>query len=151
MYTKQEASQIRKEFWTSFGLYMHPLAGANGESINWLNYKTGIKYLYFRMDADKRNASIGIELKHTDPELRQNYYARLFLLKSLLEEQMGEEWIWEKERSDEDGRMISRISTSLDGVNIFNKTDWPAIISFLKPRMLALDAFWSMAKEMVEG
>jgi hypothetical protein len=26
------------------------------------------------------------------------------------------------------------------------RDDWPAIISFLKPRIIALDAFWSQAK-----
>ena len=148
MYGKQEASLIRKEFWTSLGLYLRPLAGADGEQVNWLNYKTGVKHMYFRMDADKKMVSIGIELRQADDELRKDYYGRLLQMKAMLEEEMGEEWGWEEDSFDEDGRAVSRISTSIDGVNIFNKADWPAMISFLKPRMLALDNFWWQVKDM---
>jgi hypothetical protein len=31
-------------------------------------------------------------------------------------------------------------------VSIFNKEDWPQLISFFKQRMIALDQFWSMAQ-----
>jgi hypothetical protein len=148
MYGKQEASLMRKEFWTSLGLYMRPLAGADGEQVNWLNYKTGVKHLYFRMDADKKAASIGIELKQVDDELRKDYYERLLQMKTMLEEEMGEEWVWEEDSFDEDGRAFSRIGISIDGVNVFNKADWPAMISFLKPRMLALDRFWWQIKDI---
>lgn len=147
MYTRQEASLIRKKFWTSFGQYMQPLPGANGDTINWLNYKTGIRHLYFRMDADTERASVAIELRHTDLLLQQQYFKQLQQVKILLEEQTGEEWQWELQRPDEDGNTISRVSITLDKVNIFNATDWPTIISFLKPRILALDKFWDAVKD----
>ncbi|RYY18948.1 MAG: DUF4268 domain-containing protein [Chitinophagaceae bacterium] len=150
MYSKQEASLIRKEFWTSLGLYMRPLQGADGMPVNWLNYKTGIRHFYFRMDANNKTASIAIELRQPDAETREHYFNRLQLLRSMLVEQAGEEWSWELNSLDEDGKPISRIGIEITGVNIFNKADWPAIISFLKPRMLALDNFWGQAKEMVE-
>jgi len=51
---------------------------------------------------------------------------------------------------DEDAKLVSRIGTTLRGVNIFDTADWPAIISFLKPRMQALDNFWSLVKETFE-
>ena len=41
MYTKQEAAQLRKEFWTAFGQYMKPVPTEDGEKVNWINYKTG--------------------------------------------------------------------------------------------------------------
>ncbi len=49
--------------------------------------------------------------------------------------------------TDEDGKQVSRISSQLNMVNVFDMNDWPAIISFLKPRMLALDTFWNMVKD----
>ena len=148
MYTKQEASLIRKEFWTSFGLYMKPLPSVSGEKVNWLNYKTGVKDLYFRMDANKDQASIAIELQHTDPNTRLDYFQRLIPLKDLLNRQLGETWVWEPHTVNEEGRPISRIGTTRSSVNIFQKSDWPAIISFLKPRIIALDEFWDSAKEL---
>jgi len=35
----------------------------------------------------------------------------------------------------------------LKEVNIFDTNAWPAIISFLKPRIIALDKFWSLVKD----
>lgn len=147
MYTRQEASLIRKKFWTSFGQYMRPLPGADGETVNWLNYKTGIKHLYFRMDADTRQAFVSIEIRHPDISLQEQYFRRLEQFKNILNDQAGEEWQWQLHQADEDDNIISRISLTSGKVNIFNTDDWPVIISFLKPRMLALDKFWNEVKE----
>ena len=37
MFSKQEYSQLKKEFWTAFGLYMKPVPFAEGEKNNWIN------------------------------------------------------------------------------------------------------------------
>jgi hypothetical protein len=147
MYNNQQASLIRKKFWTSFGQYMKPLVSADGEAVNWLNYKTGIKHIYFRMDADNKQARIAIELTHPDPLLREQLYDQLQQVKSILEQTTGEEWQWQPAVTDEDGKLFSRVGTILQDVNVFNNHDWPAIISFLKPRIIALDQFWSIVKD----
>jgi hypothetical protein len=151
MYSKQEVSLTNKRFWTNFGQYMRPIAGAEGAKVNWLNYKTGIRHIYFRMDVRSNGASIAIELRHSDESLRRHYFEQLKQLKNLLEQITGEEWDWEPEQSAEDGNMISRISKTIRGVNIFLESDWPIIISFLKPRMIALDEFWLMVKDGLES
>lgn len=150
MYSKKEAALLRKNFWTSFGQYMGPLPGADGETVTWMNYKTGIRHIYFRMDADNKTASIAIELRHTEPGLQKKYFKKFEVLKTLLHQTAGEEWQWQLHTRDEDGKLVSRIVMVLNGVNLFHKDDWPAIISFLKPRMLALDTFWSLVKENFE-
>jgi hypothetical protein len=38
----------------------------------------------------------------------------------------------------------------LDAVNIYQKEDWPIVISFLKERIVGLDAFWSQVRELLE-
>jgi hypothetical protein len=150
MYSKQEVSLINKKFWTNFGQYMRPVAGADGTKVNWLNYKTGIRHIYFRMDAGSNDASIAIELRHTGEILRRHYFEQLESLKNLLEQSTGEEWNWQWEQTDEHGNTISRISKTIEDVNIFREADWPLIISFLKPRMIALDEFWEMVKDGLE-
>jgi hypothetical protein len=45
MYTKQETSKQRQEFWTAFGRYMKPVLSADGEEI--------------RMEVDSRQAESG--------------------------------------------------------------------------------------------
>lgn len=150
MYSKSAATLIKKEFWTAFGMYMKPVLNAAGESINWLNYKTGIRHLYFRMDAGKKIATIAIEIKHTVAADRIICFEKLLALKSLFKNTVKEDWQWQPEVFDEDGTAMSRIFIELGGVNIFNKEDWPAIISFFKQRLLKLDEFWQMVKPQFE-
>lgn len=147
MYTKQEISKQRQAFWTTFGRYMKPVLSADGEEISWLNYKTGNKHVGFSMDVDSRRAIISVVMDDPDPDTRQLYFDRFQQMKSIFEETVGEEdWIWQSEATDEHGRGISTIYKQLTGVNIFQNDQWPAVISFLKPRIMALDSFWSMVR-----
>ena len=146
MYSRQEASQLRQEFWTSFGQYMSPVLSAEGEKINWINYRTGEKDIYFKMQANNKKATIGIELTHKDAGIQHLYFEQFAELKKILENSLGEEWTWQLHTADENGKLISRIYTERNGVSIFKKEDWPALISFFKPRMIALDEFWSIVK-----
>ncbi len=149
MYSRQEASLIRKKFWTSFGMYMKPVTSASGETVNWLNYKTGIKHIFFRMDFDATHASIAIELRHPDLVFQQYYYEQFRAAKNFLEQIASEQWDWQLHRQQE-GIVTSRVEKILNDVNIFTEADWPAAISFLKPRIIALDEFWYLAKESIE-
>jgi len=126
---------------------MRPLRGADDKPVNWLNYKTGIKDLYFRMDADNTRASIAIEMRHPDRETQQHYFEKFEQVRELFYQTVGLDWQWQLHDRDEDGRLVSRISTQINNVNIFNVKDWPYIISFLKPRIVALDIFWNDVKE----
>lgn len=150
MYSKQEAALLKQDFWTTFGRYMSPILSADGEQINWINYKTGEKHIYFRMDADNKKASVGIEVTHKDVDIQSLYYEQFYQLKKLLAEAIGEDWTWQPQIYNENGQAISRISISEQDLNIFNKNDWPDLISFFKPRIIALDQFWSTAKYVFE-
>ena len=151
MYSKQEASQLKQQFWTAFGQYMSPVLSADFEHINWINYKTGKKDIFFRMNADNKTANISIDITHRDTELQTLYFEQFEQLKKLLHEALQEEWKWQLHMHDDNGKIISKIYTGIDDVNVFNKEDWPKLISFFKPRIIALDAFWSIAKNVFEG
>jgi hypothetical protein len=146
MYTKEEASQLRHAFWTAFGKYIAPQLSAEGMEINWTNYKTGLKNVYFRMQADHKSASIAIELAHSDSGIQELFFEQFLEFKNVLHEHLGEEWKWELHIADENGKTISRIGKEISSVNVFEKNDWPKLISFFKPRIIALDQFWSDAK-----
>ncbi|MCR5888702.1 DUF4268 domain-containing protein [Hymenobacter sp. J193] len=143
MYSKTEVAQLRQAFWTTFGQYMQPIPGAEGERVNWVNYKTGLKHVYFRLHADARHATIGIELTHPDAGLRELFFEQFREVRPLLEEATGEAWRWEPEAVNESGQPVARIYQELRPANLFNRDDWPQLISFFKPRIMALDAFWS--------
>lgn len=148
MYSKHEAAATRREFWTALGIYMSPIPGFGGARVNWINYKTGEKYIRFRMEAGTRLASIAISITHPDAGMRALYFDQFRQLRVLLRDCTNEEWDWQQEYSNEEGRVESRIFTSIDNVNIMDRSKWPAIIAFLKPRMIALDQFWFTAREL---
>jgi Domain of unknown function (DUF4268) len=147
MYTKQETSKQKQAFWTAFGRYMKPILSADGEEISWLNYKTGNKHVHFKMDVDSRQAQIAVIIQHPEPEQQRAYFNRLTQFRGIFEDTVGEQdWNWDSHITDEQPTRASVVQRPLVGVNLFRNEDWPAIISFLKPRIIALDAFWSMVR-----
>ncbi len=146
MYSKEQASQLKQAFWTAFGQYMTPVLSADGLKTNWINYKTGAKHIYFRMQADNRSATISIDLAHPDLELQELYFDQLLTYKAILHANLNEEWQWQLHGTDDYGKTISRVYAELAPVSIYQKEDWPRLISFFKPRIIALDEFWADVK-----
>ena len=71
-------------------------------------------------------------------------------MKTMMTVAIGEGWEWQLHTKNETGQTISRIFISIGNVNVFNKADWPALISFFKKHMIALDGFWSEGKYAFE-
>ncbi|MDN3686849.1 DUF4268 domain-containing protein [Cyclobacterium jeungdonense] len=151
MYTRNEVSKLKQEFWTAFGGYMKPVPSAEGTPVNWKNYKTGIRHIYFRMSAERDRACIGIEIRHPDPGIGELLFEQLISFRKLLEIQLEESWTWRPSNEEETANTGHKVEKCLLGVNVLNKDDWPEIISFLKPRIIALDAFWAQAQYGFEG
>jgi hypothetical protein len=150
MYTKAETVQLKQAFWTAFGRYLALFPNSEGRKINWINYHTGIKHVYFRMEAEAKKASIAIEFTQPDEVLRHLYYERLKSCRLLLFNALEEEWTWERDLPNEGGKKISKVFMELSEVSVYNQNDWPAIISFLKPRIIAMDSFWNEVKDLFE-
>lgn len=146
MYSKEEVKRLKEQFWTSFGQYMSAIPSADMEKVNWVNYKTGVKHLSFKMDATNKAAYVMIELTHPDDSMRELIYAQFVEYKNILHANIDEEWEWDEVYYDSAGKKTSRISVELAKVSVFKTEDWPTLISFFKPRIIALDEFWSTAK-----
>ncbi|RAI97699.1 uncharacterized protein DUF4268 [Chitinophaga skermanii] len=147
MYSKEETSKLKQDFWTTFGRYMKPILSADGEKVSWANYKTGIPGIFFKMDTDNRHARISILITQADPTLHAAFYELFEMQKQMLETTLGEnDWAWEQNTTDDYGQPISRITKELKGISVLRNEDWPTLISFFKERMVALDEYWSMAK-----
>ncbi len=145
MFTKQEASLLRQEFWTTLGQYLSPIPSASGEKINWINYKTGVKGVQFKMDAEGKYAHAGIEISG-DEERREILY-QLF---KTLAHNYALEYEWVERCENEHGKQLCRIYTELEGYHIFNKDNWPLLISFFKQAVMEFDAFWKEQKDIFE-
>ncbi len=149
MYSKKEESFLREEFWTTFGKYISPVPSAEGCKINWVNYKTGIRFIKLKMEVKGESAYIGFEISHNKIIVQDSFFDHFKLLQVEFEKILMEKWAWEKNIEIENNK-ISRIYFLLNAVDIYNKDDWPQIISFLKKRILLLDIFWCQHKEIFE-
>lgn len=147
MYSKEAAKQLKESFWTALGRYMSLHLNHEGREINWINYKTGIKGLTFRKDADQHQAFIAIEVADTSTPDGATIFERLGEYRSILHGMTGEEWHWDETPRYDINKVVGRISATMEGVNIYNRNDWPAIFTFLKDRMIHLDAFWCVYHE----
>ncbi len=149
MYKRNEISQAREEFWKRLGQYMIPVQPVGNNKVNWLNYRTGIKGILFKMEAGLKDARISIQITEDAPQ-REKLYERFSQLKKVFNKKVEGEWLWINEKCDENGKTISVIETVLEGVNVFEKNDWPAIISFFKSGMMGLDNFWTSVQVLFD-
>ncbi|CAN5286747.1 hypothetical protein BH09BAC3_BH09BAC3_22620 [soil metagenome] len=150
MFTRGEMSRTKQDFWIAFGRYMSPVPSSEGLKVSWLNYHTNIKDVHFRMEAGVTSGIISISLEHPDAAIQELYFEQFKELKNILHQTLSEEWEWQL-HVQIDGKTISRIFKALPGTSILNKDHWPDLISFFKPRIIALDNFWETARYSFEG
>lgn len=144
MYSRDEAAKLKTEFWTAYGKYMSPVPSSEGEHINWINYRTGEKFIQFKTETDNRNVSVSVVFNHPDKDIRDLHKEQFEKFRTLFSNDVPGEWI---EYSND---LQYGMTVTLEGYSIFNKTHWPHIISFLKQHMIALDAFWNNVKYAFE-
>ncbi len=145
MYSAQEASLVKQEFWTKLGQYLAPIPSASGKKINWINYKTGLKPIHFKMDALQKKAFVSVEI-YAEEALR----TRLFERFKKFEKQFPLGYEWAPYCEDEQSRILSRIFMEKEKVSVFRKTDWPELIQFFKEQILLWDIFWQEHKDFFE-
>jgi hypothetical protein len=137
-----QTSKLGPQFWSVFGKYMAPVPSAEGEKINWINYKTGAKFIRFNMQCTDNAVFIALELSHPDIVLQQQQFDQVTKFKKQFQEVCGSDWQWQRTLPAANNKTISSIVVSIDNINIWNQADWPKIISFLKMRLIGLDKFW---------
>ena len=125
MFSKHEAQQLKKEFWTAFG---------KSFPRKWLLYDTKIKDFSFKFNADPKKAEVSLDIEMNDEALRHAYYEKVWSLEHILKEEIGEFHMDESYRLD-NGKTISRFWVSIDGVSVFNKVTWPTIFEFFVEKM----------------
>ena len=150
MYSAAEGTFIKQKFWTSFGMYISPVPSATLEKVNWVNYKTGIKGISFKMDAGKESAVVMVEIFLKDTMLQHQYFEIFNNFASELQKIGINKWLFQKDYFQENKGSVSLIAAELNNVNVFKEEDWPTIISFLKQNMLGIDKFWESYKPAFE-
>jgi hypothetical protein len=141
MFSKEEASKLRKEFWISFG---------KSFPRKWLLYNTKIKGFSFKFVADRKNALVCLDIEHPDEIANELLYDQMLSLKSILENEYLSEVIFEENYELESGKIIRRISVSLDEkFSIYNKNTWQNAFTFFVEKMDKFELFFYEYEEYI--
>lgn len=142
MLSKEEAKTLRVQFWGSLEKQMDKIKNPHGSKVSWLNYNTGVKNLYFRMEADENGARLCIDLQFPDKSIRELYYQQFEEFKEKLDGTFPSlNWVPVHEHWN--GKTISRIVTENSTGSFYVESDWDEMQDFLKSNFTKLDEFWS--------
>ena len=141
MFSREEAKQIRQEFWTSFGKeFPH----------KWLLYNTKMKEIQLKFSFEHKIAQVSLDITDPDELIRDYYFEKLLSLKTVLKESFLPEIIFAKEYVLPEGKTVSRIYVEKEGVNIYNKKFWPEVKQFLAENMLKLEEFFDDFQDFIK-
>jgi hypothetical protein len=133
MFSKEEALQIKKDFWIAFAVE-YPR--------KWLLYNTKIKDVTFKFYVDNKKAQVLLDIEPKDENKRIIYYEKVESLKNILLEDYLEDAIFERHFYLENGKEISRIWVEKTGISINNKNTWNAVFDFFNEKMDAFERFF---------
>jgi hypothetical protein len=133
MFSKEEATQLREEFWTSFG---------KSFPRKWLLYNTKIKGFTFKFQAGKKNASVCLDIEHVDEIANELLFDQMLSLRVLLETELPE-IIFDPTYELESGKIIKRIYIPFDKkFSIHTKNTWRDCYEFYIENMEKLELFF---------
>lgn len=132
MFSKQEAQQIKKEFWTAFG---------KSFPRKWILYDTKIKDFSFKFYVDNKKAEVSIDIEMKDELFRNAYYEKIWSLEDILKDFVG---AFHKDECYplDNGKAISRIWVEKHGVSVFNRDTWRDIFEFFYNTMDGFERFY---------
>ncbi len=133
MFSKEEALQIKKDFWIAF---------AAEYPRKWLLYNTKIKDVTFKFYVDNKKAQVLLDIEPKDEEKRKIYYEKVESLKTILLEDYLDDVIFERNFYLETGKVISRVWIEKTGISINNKNTWPEVFDFFAEKMDAFERFF---------
>ncbi len=147
MFSKDELKALKLNFWGSLNETFSEIRGVNGNKVNWTNFNTKLKDLYFRMEADDQGCRLCIDMQFADEGIRTLFYDQFEEFKAILEGHF-EALKWHPSFEHSNGKTISRIVLNQEGTNMYNKEDWPQMHDFLTTNFSKLEAFWAEFSEV---
>ena len=134
MFSKQEALQIKKDFWTGF---------AEAYPRKWLLHNTKIKDVTFKFFVDNKTAQVALEIEPKEEEKRTIYFEKVESLKTILLEEFLPDAVFERNYYLPNGKLISRIWVDIDkNVSVNNKNTWQEIYAFFAEKMTNFELFF---------
>lgn len=141
MFSKEEATQLRREFWTSFG---------KSFPRKWLLYNTKIKGFSFKFQADRKKALVCLDLEHPDDITNELLFDQMLSLKNLLENDIPEV-IYNEAYELDNGKTIFRIYVPFQKkFSIYNKNTWRDCYEFFVVTMPKFELFFYEYEDIIK-
>lgn len=140
MYSKDEARQLRKDFWIAFSNYTKYYGTKVGEPIEWMLYKTGIKGLELKFEIEKKHVGVMIEVNAINENRRFDMYVLLDKYRSIIDNDFSENLEWIEQYPLDEKKSVSRVFIELHGVKYHNQDNWPVIFKFMAENMYQLQS-----------
>lgn len=133
MFSKQEAQQIKKEFWMAFG---------KSFPRKWLLYNTKIKDFSFKFSVDNKKAEVSLDIEMKDELYRNAYYEKIWSLEDILRDDYIGDFQKDEYYVNASGKTLARYWVELHQVSVYNKETWRDIFEFFVEKMDAFERFY---------
>ena len=110
------------------------LKSNSAEKVKWINYQTGIKSIFVRLDANQKIARVCIDIQHKDVDIRELHYEQFMQLKKVFSSISEVNWIWEENYLSQNNTEFSRIYSEHSNFNIYDKAKWKSAFDFYRER-----------------
>ncbi|MDG1160596.1 MAG: DUF4268 domain-containing protein [Flavobacteriaceae bacterium] len=141
MFSKEESTSLRKEFWTCFG---------KSFPRKWVLYNTKIKGLSFKFVANRKNAMICLDIENPDKMANKILFEKILSLQTILKEEYLSEVIFDDSYRLENEKIIHRIYINhKDKFSIYNKNTWSSCYNFYVEVMPKFELFFLEYKDII--
>lgn len=139
MWSKEEAKELRINFWNGFKRY----CAKHRIYRKWVLTGVKIKSVQLKFYVDEQKALVLFQIDHKNDLRRYEIYECFLAYRKLMIADCGEDLNWEEEYQGMDERSVSAIYFELSKVNIYNQEDWDKIYAFFAEKMPLLEnAYW---------
>jgi hypothetical protein len=149
MFSKEEAKQLRLEFWQKLSNKTRRLPGQKGRKRIWIFDKTGIKGLDLRFDVSREKIIVALEINIRKEEDRLALYEKLEAAKGLFEEHFGEPLIWDFTYTKPNGREVCRVYVERPG-DMYVRESWTEIFTFMIDKMIRMERAFLEVKDYLK-
>ena len=123
MWSKDEAKELRLNFWSGFKRY----CSRHGVYQKWLLTGVKIKSVQLKFYVDEQKALVLFQIDHKSDFRRYEIYECFQAYRKLMTANCGEDLKWEEDFHEIGERPISAIYFELPSVSIFRQSDWNKI------------------------
>ena len=151
MYSKEQAKQLRLDFWKGFGVYSKQLDYLKPNRGRWILYYTKIKDLELKFEVQRQVVRVMIEVNHKDENKRLDLFEQLQRYKKIIEEAYGGALNWDFFYTTSSGNEVCRIYAQNDHFDFHNQDHWTEMYRYMAKEMMQLEIAFKEVKDFLQA